>query len=79
MHGAEEVVDVGEESFLSKVASAAEVVTVTVLRMVAQPIWHVPQGPCVVVVLVVGQHLSLGGTRSVVVSSRMQAGAAGQA
>ena len=79
MHGAEEVVDVGDESFLTRVASAAEVVIVTVLRIVAQPIWHVPQGPCAVVVVVVGQHVSLAGTKRVVVSSRMQAGAAGQA
>lgn len=76
VHGVE--VGVGEEvSFLTRVASV--VVTVTVFQAVAHPIWHVPQGPCEVVVDVVGQHGSLGGTKSVVVSSWMQSGANGQA
>ena len=76
VHGVEVGVD-EEVSFLARVA--AVVVTVTVFQVVSHPIWHVPQDPCEVVVVVVGQHGSLGGTKTVVVSSRMQSGANGQA
>lgn len=67
VHGADENVegvDVGAEevAFLTTVAAGAEVVTRTVSRNVAQPVWQVGQGPCVVAVVVVGQQVSLGGT-----------------
>jgi hypothetical protein len=80
VHGLEVGVG-GEEAavfFLTSLATTPEVeagiVTVAVLRLIAQPLWHVGQGPSIVMVLVVVQHASLGGTKSVVVASRMHSG-----
>jgi hypothetical protein len=60
--------------FFSRLPAIAVVVTTTVVRSIAHPVWHVAQGPGVVIVGVVGQHGSLGGTKSVVVSRMMHSG-----
>ena len=60
--GVDIVVDTGETMSLLSYEASGVVVTSTVSHVVAQPTWHDPQGPIVVVVLVVGQHGSLGGT-----------------
>jgi hypothetical protein len=76
VQGTEEDVEFRKEEvyLLTTVAVGTEVVTSTVSRKVAQPVWQVGHGPCVVVVVVLGQQESLGGTKSVVFSSRMHSG-----
>lgn len=76
MHGVD--VGVGEDvaAFWRSVEpeAEAEAVTVVVLRSIPQSLWHVGQGPSVVIVVVVGQDASLGGTKSVVVDTSLHCG-----
>jgi hypothetical protein len=52
------------------------VVTVATTTSVLHPVWHVEHGPKIVLVGVVSQHGSLGGTKEVVVDMTIQSGAA---
>jgi hypothetical protein len=56
--------------------TAAVVVTVEIMYSVLHPVWQVEHGPDTMVVPVVGQHASSGGTYVVVVASKTQSGAA---
>jgi hypothetical protein len=62
VHGADDEVEVDAREVEMSLLTTGVVVTRTVSQNVAQPVWQVEQRPCVVVVVVVGQHSSLAGT-----------------